>query len=86
MIEIGVAEAKLQIAALLDRVLQGEQVSITDAGHTVAEMVPRVAREKTPEEIRRIQEAVASIEERASTLTGDFSWEEMKKLRDFGRP
>ena len=86
MIEIAVADAKLQIAALLDRVLQGEQVSITDAGRTVVEMVPHVIRERTPEEIRSIQEAVASIERRAFTLEGDFSWEEMKKLRDFGRP
>lgn len=42
--EVGAYEAKTHLPALLDRVEQGEEVTITKHGRPVARLVPAVAR------------------------------------------
>ena len=82
MLEIGVAEAQQQIAALLERVQEGEQVIVTREGVGVIRMLPIVSEQ---EDRRRAEESAARIEARSKTMLGDFSWKTMKRYRDFGR-
>ncbi|WP_419805396.1 type II toxin-antitoxin system Phd/YefM family antitoxin [Terriglobus sp.] len=91
MTEIDIETAKQQIGPLLDRVAGGEQVTITAHGRAVARVLPTgtlpAPVDRTPEQQQRIIDAMADIDRlRASLTPGDYSWEEMKKLRDFGRP
>lgn len=89
MTEIDIETAKQQIGPLLDRVAGGEQVTIVDGGRAVARVLPASATEvvRTPEQQQKIRDAMARIDHlRSQVEPGDYSWEEMKKLRDFGRP
>ncbi len=90
MIEIDIDTAKQEIGPLLDRVSQGEQVTIVQGGRPVARVLPAAPVsqvERTPEQQEKIRAAMRDIEQmRASLTPGDYSWEKMKKLRDFGRP
>jgi prevent-host-death family protein len=86
--EVGAFQAKNTLGTLLDRVEQGEEIVITRHGKPVARLVPN--RElHGPDEV---QAAFQGMRERAKKLAGEnpgtssFDWEEMKKLRDEGRP
>jgi prevent-host-death family protein len=85
---IGAFEAKNTLGSLLDRVEQGEEIVITRHGKPVARLVPDHA---TPTQ-DQVQAAFDRLRERARKLARShpdavaFDWEEVKKLRDEGRP
>ncbi len=80
--EIGAFEAKNTLGALLDRVLQGEEIVITRHGKPVARLVPNVGR------IDKAQAnaAAARIRARAKAIKGCFDWDAVRADRDAGRP
>lgn len=83
MTEVGAFEAKNKLSALLDRVEQGEEVTITRHGRPVARLVP------ANREVDRaqIQEALQRMRDRAERAKlGPFDWEALKADRDASRP
>jgi prevent-host-death family protein len=74
---VGAFEAKTHLSSLLERVENGESITITRHGNPVARLVP-VAR-RDPE---RIREAVERLKAFSRGKTLDVSW---KALRDAGR-
>jgi prevent-host-death family protein len=86
--EVGAFEAKNTLGSLLDRVERGEEIVITRHGKPVARLVPNAGRAGADE----VQAAFDRIRERARRLAREnpgapaFDWEEVKKLRDEGRP
>ena len=83
MQEVGAFEAKNKLAALLDRVEQGEEIVITRHGKAVARLVPNVV--CIDADVARA--AAERIRTRARTLkAGTFDWDAAKADRDAGRP
>lgn len=83
MQEIGAFEAKNRLAALLDRVQEGEEIVITRHGKPVARLVPPRAAADRPQ----ARAAVERIRARAQGLSAPgFHWETLKSDRDAGRP
>lgn len=86
--EVGAFEAKNTLGSLLDRVEQGEEIVITRHGKPVARLVPNAG---YPDQ-DRARAAFERLRERARQLAKDnpgrpaFDWEEIKKMRDEGRP
>ena len=78
MIEVGAFDAKTHLSALLDRVMQGDEVLITRRGTPVAKLVPAGHARKA--------KAVAAIEKlravRGDVRLGGLDW---RRLRDQGR-
>jgi prevent-host-death family protein len=80
--EIGAFEAKNRLAALLDRVQEGEEIVITRHGKPVARLVPPRAAADRPQAraaAERIRARVEGLSERG------FDWETLKADRDAGR-
>jgi len=77
---VGVFEAKTHLSALLDRVEQGDEVTITRHGRPVARLVP--VRDFDREEAKVLIERLLS-EAKASGARATF--EEIKAWRDEGR-
>jgi prevent-host-death family protein len=78
MASIGAFDAKTHLAALLDRVVKGEQITITRHGTPVAMLVP-VAANRRP----AAREAAARLRELRRGITlGDLS---VRTLIDQGR-
>ena len=88
MREIGAFEAKNTLGSLLDRVEDGEEIVITRHGKPVARLVPNTGMPQGDQ----AQAAFARMRERARNLaaqnssSGSFDWNDLKKLRDEGRP
>jgi prevent-host-death family protein len=82
MFEIGAFEAKNTLGALLDRVMQGEEIIITRHGKPVARLVPNSGRIDRSQAIA----AMERIRTRAKSLKIGFDWEALKADRDAGRP
>jgi prevent-host-death family protein len=82
MQEIGAFEAKNTLGALLDRVLQGEEIIITRHGKPVARLVPNTGRVDRSQ----ARAAVARIRARAQNMQAGFDWDTVKGDRDQGRP
>ena len=86
--EVGAFEAKNTLGTLLDRVERGEEIIITRHGKPVARLVPNSG---VPDQ-NEVQAAFQRMRERAQDLVRktpgrqSFNWEELKKLRDEGRP
>ncbi|MGA2021893.1 MAG: type II toxin-antitoxin system prevent-host-death family antitoxin [Candidatus Sulfotelmatobacter sp.] len=86
--QIGAFEAKNSLGTLLDRVELGEEIVITRHGKPVARLVPNLARQDQDQ----VSAAFQRIRERAKKLAREspsrpsFDWNDMKKLRDAGRP
>jgi prevent-host-death family protein len=81
--QVGAFEAKNTLGALLDRVERGEEIVITRHGKAVARLVPNEIRIDR----QQVQAALDRIRERARRFSaGKFNWEEIKALRDEGRP
>jgi len=86
--EVGAFEAKNTLGTLLDRVERGDQIVITRHGKPVARLIPHNERSGQPE----VQAAFERIRKRARRLASQnpgspaFDWDELKKLRDEGRP
>lgn len=86
MEEIGAFEAKNTLGSLLDRVERGEEIVITRHGKAVARLVPnerRVDERQSLAALERIRERARQLHQRNPAA---FSWRELKKLRDEGRP
>ena len=86
--EIGAFEAKNTLGTLLDRVERGEEIVITRHGKPVARLVPNVGNTDQ----NQVRASFEKMRERARQLAKEnpgrpaFDWEEIKKLRDEGRP
>lgn len=67
MTTIGTFEAKTHLASLLDRVLAGEQITITRHGTPIARLVPM-----QPTGPNRVREAIAKLKQfsKGQTLGG----------------
>lgn len=78
---VGAYEAKTKLSELLDRVEKGERITITRHGKPIAEIVPKHAHD-----VERARAAMNRMRALAETVDLDLSWEEIKKLRDQGRP
>jgi prevent-host-death family protein len=87
-LEIGAFEAKNALGRLLDRAERGEEIVITRHGKPVARLVPNNWHSNRDQ----AQAAFDQLRQRARRLAREnpesdpFDWEEMKKLRDEGRP
>jgi prevent-host-death family protein len=81
--EIGAFEAKNKLSWLLDRVEQGEEITITRHGRPVARMVPaNVGVDRS-----QAQAALQRMRDRAAKASlGPFRWETLKADRDASRP
>jgi prevent-host-death family protein len=86
--EVGAFEAKNTLGTLLNRVESGEEIVITRHGKPVARLVPNVGSNDKDQ----ARAAFERLRERARQLAKEnpgrpaFDWEEIKKLRDQGRP
>jgi prevent-host-death family protein len=81
MIQIGAFQAKNTLGSLLDLVESGEEIVITRHGRPVARLVPNTGKR----DVAAARAAFERIRERAKG-SGGFDWEELKALRDTGRP
>jgi prevent-host-death family protein len=86
--EVGAFEAKNTLGTLLDRVEGGEEIVITRYGKPVARLVPNtqnIDQDRVRAAFERIR---ASARQLAKENPGRpaFDWEELKKMRDEGRP
>jgi prevent-host-death family protein len=80
---VGAFEAKTHLAALLDRVEKGEEITITRRGVPVARLVPARA---DAAEIQRASEALRDLRARIAARGGPpFTVEELLSIRDGGR-
>jgi prevent-host-death family protein len=83
LIEVGAFEAKNKLSALLDRVEQGEEITITRHGRPVARLVPA----NGAVDPSQVQEAFQRIRDRAERAKfGPFDWATLKADRDASRP
>jgi prevent-host-death family protein len=81
MAEVGAFEAKNTFGSLLDRVERGEEIVITRHGRPVARLVPNSGRS----DVEAAKAALQRMRDRAKG-GGGFDWQELKTLRDTGRP
>ena len=82
MSEIGAFEAKNTLSALLNRVKNGEEITITVRGTPVAKLVPAkpgFSREKAHAAVQAMRALADSIN------APKLGWDEIKKMRDEGR-
>lgn len=78
MIQVGAFEAKTHLSALIEKVIQGEEVLITRRGMPVARLVAAKRGEESD-----VGAAVDRLREIRSGVTlGDLDW---RQLRDEGR-
>jgi prevent-host-death family protein len=81
--EIGAFEAKNKLSWLLDRVEQGEEITITRHGRPVARMVPTNA----GFDRSQAHAALQRMRDRATQAgVGRFDWQMLKADRDASRP
>lgn len=81
MSTIGAYEAKTKFSELLERVENGERVTITRHGKPVAEMVP--LKKHDPERVRQGFAQLRALAQRVKL--DDLTWEELKEMRDEGK-
>lgn len=79
---IGAYEAKTHLAALLDRVEQGESLTITRNGRSVARLVPTNG---DAVDIEAVMAAADALRDRIAARSGPVTWEELREDRDAGR-
>ena len=83
MNEIGAFEAKNTLGTLLDRVQNGEEITITRHGKPVARLIPN----EQSIDRQAAREASERIRSRARALPSHpFDWAELKAERDGERP
>jgi prevent-host-death family protein len=86
--EVGAFEAKNTLGTLLDRVERGEEIVITRHGKPVAKLVPNsggIDQDRVRAAFERIRESARQLAKENPGRPA-FDWEEIKKLRDEGRP
>jgi prevent-host-death family protein len=81
---VGAFEAKTHLAALLDRVEKGEEITITRRGVPVARLVPARARPDAAE-IAKASELLTALRASIAARGEQFTWEELREMRDEGR-
>lgn len=82
MATIGAYEAKTRFSELIERAEKGERFIITRHGKPVAEIIPVIRHD-----VERSQQAMERIRARAASIDfDDLTWDEIKKMRDEGRP
>ncbi|MDX2308269.1 MAG: type II toxin-antitoxin system prevent-host-death family antitoxin [Hyphomicrobium sp.] len=81
MATIGAYEAKTKFSELLDRVENGERVTITRHGRAIAELVPK--REHDPKVAAAAFERMRARAQRLQL--DDLSWDDIKAMRDEGK-
>jgi prevent-host-death family protein len=83
MTTVGILEAKTHLSALVDQVQAGQEVTITRHGRPVVRLVAAVNAVNT----ERSRAAFARIMERRKAMkSSGLSWQELKAMRDEGRP
>lgn len=83
MSTMGAYEAKTKFSELLERVEKGERVTITRHGKPVAEIVPA----RSPRDRERARQAMDRLREIGESAgLSNLTWEDLKKMRDEGRP
>jgi prevent-host-death family protein len=83
MTSVGVLEARDKLGQLLDRVEQGEEITITRDGREIARLIPAHG----PQDQAESRVVIARIRARAEqSKLGHFDWAEWKSYRDEGRP
>jgi len=83
---VGVLEAKNSLSQLLKRVVEGEDVVITNRGQPVARLVPTAEASPVASRRRLIAELRAQDIANPKPESERLSWEQIKALRDKGRP
>lgn len=79
---VGAYEAKTRFSELIERAEKGERITITRHGKPVAEIGPAVQHD-----VARARKALERMRARAASVDlGDLTWDEIKKMRDEGRP
>ncbi len=86
MNEIGAFEAKNTLGSLLDRVERGEEIVITRHGKPVARLVPNTGRVNEDQSLAALGRMRQRAQRLRQTKPDSFSWKQLKKLRDDGRP
>jgi len=86
--QVGAFEAKNTLGSLLDRVESGEEIVITRHGKPVARLVPNAGYTDQNKARAAFERMRARARQLAKENPGRpaFDWEEIKKLRDEGRP
>jgi prevent-host-death family protein len=79
MIEVGTYEAKTRLSQLLERVVAGESVTITNRGKAVARLVP--VGERRQAELSALVEKMLAERDKRRRVTAD----ELISARDEGR-
>jgi len=84
MPEIGAFDAKNSLGGLLDRVIRGEEITITRRGKPVARLVPALPAIDRP----KAQAAAARLRALATELAAGapITQNEIRAWRDAGRP
>ena len=84
MPDIGAFDAKNSLGGLLNRVVRGEEITITRRGKPVARLVPAVP----TIDRHKAQAAAARLRALAAELAADtpITQDEIKAWRDAGRP
>ena len=77
---VGAYEAKTNLSALLDKVSQGETVTITNRGRPVAEM-----RRPAEKNYANVKEVIAAIRAHRENFGKAFEGENIKALIEEGR-
>ena len=84
MMSVGAFEAKTHLSALLDRVEDGEEVTITRHGRPVAKLIP--AGDVDRADARAAFESMkAAVAELAKTIDRPFTIQEIIELKNEGR-
>ncbi len=78
---VGAYEAKTKLSELLDRVENGERITITRHGKPIAEIVPKHVHD--PVKARKGFEMMRALAERVKL--DDLSWDDLKAMRDEGK-
>lgn len=85
--QVGVFDARNRLSELIEAVERGEEVVITRRGQPVARLVSACDRETIMARRRRALEDLRRMNaELAARLGRVYTWEELKKNRDQGRP
>ena len=79
----GIVEAPGEMAALLERVRRGEEITITQSGRPVARLVAAGVRPSA--KAQAVFDDCKDLRDAIERRSGKVTWEELKVDRDLGR-